>query len=74
MDKYEIAVDGVFVTTAIGRGMKFRNYEVITLEEALKRNILINVMIGHAQYHKKVELENIKGINKIYYILTVRCE
>lgn len=69
LDKYEIAVDGVFVTTAIGRGMKFRNYEVVTLEEALKRNILINVMIGHAQYHKKVELENIKGINKIYYIL-----
>lgn len=64
-----IMISGVFVSGVIEKPITFKNYTVTTLDEVLKRDEKINVLIGHAQYHKKAEMEKIKGINKVYYIL-----
>lgn len=64
-----IMISGVFVSGVIKKPITFKNYTVTTLDEVLKKDEKINVFIGHAQYHKKAELEKLKGINKVYYIL-----
>ena len=69
LEEQGITIAGVFVTTACGNKKKFGNYEVVTLDEVLQKTTKINVMIGHAQYHKKTEMEKNEGVNKVYYIL-----
>ncbi len=64
-----ISVAGVFVSTDYTNDRKFKNFNILSLEQALEENGIINVLIGHAQYHRKSELEKVEGVNKVYYII-----
>ena len=69
LEEHGIPVAGVFVSEAYENSIKFKDYNVMTLKQALQESGTINVMIGHAQYHRKSEMENVEGVNKVYYIL-----
>ncbi len=46
----------------------FMGLKVEQLTDVLRRESSLNIVIGHAQYHKKKELESFQNIQNIYYL------
>lgn len=69
LEESGIILRGVFVDVASKVPTAFKNYDVIGLEELLRMNEKVNVIIGHAQYHRINEMEKIGNVNKVFYIL-----
>lgn len=67
--KNGITLSGVFVDAEYHPDKDFRGLPVTTVKEILSKNDKINVIMGHAQYHKKQEMAEKPGVCGVYYIL-----
>ena len=67
--KYGIKLAGVFVDVTLDNEQYFMGYKIESLSEIENRYKKINIILGHAQYHKKREMELHHFVNKVFYIL-----
>lgn len=68
--EHNIPLTGFVVNNQIGQNSFYGLplWKLGKLLENLKNPI--NLIIGHAQYHKKAELEQLEYVNKVFYILS----
>lgn len=69
LQEHHICLDGFVVTVATEQKKRF-GLPVQSIENMLKQTEKpVNLIIGHAQYHKKKELEQLKNVERVFYIL-----
>lgn len=69
LSENEIELSGVFVDVDVTDKNEFKGYKIESLKQLIKSNIKINVIMGHAQYHKMSEIQSYSMVNHVYYIL-----
>lgn len=64
-----IRVSGAFVDMDIVDGGDFNGYHVESLSELVNKGKKINVIMGHAQYHKMKMIARNPVVNRVFYVL-----
>lgn len=64
-----IKLTGVFIDVDVIERHDFKGYKVENLKDIIEKEEKINVIMGHAQYHKMKEIQSYSIVNCVYYIL-----
>lgn len=64
-----IKLTGVFIDIDVLDQNEFKGYRIESLKDLIDKKEKINVIMGHAQYHKMKEIQLYSIVNRVYYIL-----